>query len=138
MIKYRKKESRGQSPPRSHTSGLIITRIASSRARNVIAALLKRLAHRSPNVQLYTLSLAESLSKNCGIELHRELASRAFTGALEKLVVDRVRPHCSGIAPQSYFISFVLYFANGKLKSTFDRQLMRKSVGGLLASSLCG
>ncbi|OAX33325.1 hypothetical protein K503DRAFT_663610, partial [Rhizopogon vinicolor AM-OR11-026] len=58
-------------------------------ARNVIAALLKRLAHRSPNVQLYALSLAESLSKNCGIELHRELASRAFTGALEKLVVDR-------------------------------------------------
>jgi len=78
-----------------------MTRIASSRARNVIAALLKRLAHRSPNVQLYTLSLAESLSKNCGIELHRELASRAFTGALEKLVVDRVRPYCPGIAPQS-------------------------------------
>ncbi|KAG0694876.1 hypothetical protein DFH29DRAFT_958059 [Suillus ampliporus] len=58
-------------------------------ARNVIAALLKRLAHRSPNVQLYALSLGESLSKNCGIELHRELASRAFTGALEKLVLDR-------------------------------------------------
>lgn len=58
-------------------------------ARNVIAALLKRLAHRSPNVQLYALSLGESLSKNCGIDLHRELASRAFTGALEKLVVDR-------------------------------------------------
>jgi len=57
----------------------------------VIAALLKRLAHRSPNVQLYALSLGESLSKNCGIDLHRELASRAFTGALEKLVVDRVR-----------------------------------------------
>ncbi|KAG1728255.1 uncharacterized protein EDB91DRAFT_1060663 [Suillus paluster] len=58
-------------------------------ARNVIAALLKRLAHRSPNVQLYALSLGESLSKNCGIALHRELASRAFTGALEKLIVDR-------------------------------------------------
>lgn len=58
-------------------------------ARNVIAALLKRLAHRSPNVQLYALSLGESLSKNCGIDLHRELASRAFTGALEKLIVDR-------------------------------------------------
>ncbi|KAG2144470.1 hypothetical protein DEU56DRAFT_732641 [Suillus clintonianus] len=58
-------------------------------ARNVIAALLKRLTHRSPNVQLYALSLGESLSKNCGIDLHRELASRAFTGALEKLIVDR-------------------------------------------------
>ena len=53
--------------------------------------MLKRLAHRNPNVQLYTLTLAESLSKNCGIEVHREIASRAFTQALEKLVTDRVR-----------------------------------------------
>ncbi|KIJ11143.1 hypothetical protein PAXINDRAFT_84964 [Paxillus involutus ATCC 200175] len=60
-----------------------------SGARNVIAAVIKRLAHRSPNVQLYSLSLSESLSKNCSIELHRELASRAFTQALEKLITDR-------------------------------------------------
>jgi signal transducing adaptor molecule len=58
-------------------------------ARNVIAAVLKRLAHRNPNVQLYALSLAESLSKNCGIELHREIASRAFTQGLEKIITDR-------------------------------------------------
>ncbi|KAI0664386.1 hypothetical protein C8Q70DRAFT_947649 [Cubamyces menziesii] len=58
-------------------------------ARNVIAAALKRLAHRNPNVQLYTLTLVEALSKNCGIEVHREIASRAFTQALEKLVTDR-------------------------------------------------
>ncbi|EGN95065.1 hypothetical protein SERLA73DRAFT_162655 [Serpula lacrymans var. lacrymans S7.3] len=58
-------------------------------ARNVIAAVLKRMTHRSPNVQLYALSLAESLSKNCGVELHRELASRAYTQALEKLITDR-------------------------------------------------
>jgi len=79
--------------PRSNELEPILTRILFGSARNVIAALLKRLAHRSPNVQLYTLSLGESLSKNCGIELHRELASRAFTGGLEKLVVDRVRIH---------------------------------------------
>ena len=60
------------------------------RARNVIAALLKRLAHRNANVQLYSLALAEALSKNCGIEVHREIASRAFTQGLEKLVTDRV------------------------------------------------
>lgn len=60
------------------------------RARNVIAALLKRLAHRNPNVQLYTLSLAESLTKNCGIQLHREIASRAFTQGLERIIQDRV------------------------------------------------
>ncbi|KAI0761840.1 hypothetical protein BD413DRAFT_587977 [Trametes elegans] len=58
-------------------------------ARNVIAASLKRLAHRNPNVQLYTLTLVEALSKNCGIDVHREIASRAFTQALEKLVTDR-------------------------------------------------
>ncbi|KAL6306195.1 hypothetical protein BKA93DRAFT_729873 [Sparassis latifolia] len=58
-------------------------------ARNVTAAVLKRLAHRSPNVQLYTLTLAEALSKNCGVEVHREIASRAFTQSLERLVTDR-------------------------------------------------
>lgn len=67
----------------------IIKSLAS--ARNVIAAILKRLAHRNPNVQLYSLVLAESLSKNCGKELHREIASRAFTQALERLITDRVR-----------------------------------------------
>lgn len=60
-------------------------------AREVIAAILKRLTHRNANVQLYTLTLAESLSKNCGLSLHRELASKAFTAGLEKLITDRVR-----------------------------------------------
>ncbi|KAI6044373.1 hypothetical protein EDC04DRAFT_2642051 [Pisolithus marmoratus] len=58
-------------------------------AQNAIAALLKRLVHRSPNVQLYALSVAEALSKNCGVVLHRELASRVFTQGLERLVTDR-------------------------------------------------
>ncbi|KAI0929759.1 hypothetical protein AcV7_005218 [Taiwanofungus camphoratus] len=58
-------------------------------ARNVIASVLKRLTHRNPNVQLYTLTLVEALSKNCGIAVHREIASRAFTQSLEKLVTDR-------------------------------------------------
>ncbi|OSD05264.1 hypothetical protein PYCCODRAFT_1405847 [Trametes coccinea BRFM310] len=58
-------------------------------ARNVLAAAIKRLAHRNPNVQLYTLTLVEALSKNCGVEVHREIASRAFTQCLEKLVTDR-------------------------------------------------
>ncbi|KIY52817.1 hypothetical protein FISHEDRAFT_13445, partial [Fistulina hepatica ATCC 64428] len=61
----------------------------SSGAHNVIASIIKRLTHRNPNVQLYTLSLAESISKNCGIDVHREIASRAFTQTLEKMVTDR-------------------------------------------------
>jgi signal transducing adaptor molecule len=59
-----------------------------------VQALIKRLAHRNPNVQLYALSLAEAMTKNLGIELHRELASKAFTQALEKIITDRVRVVC--------------------------------------------
>ncbi|KAF6759449.1 hypothetical protein DFP72DRAFT_754926, partial [Ephemerocybe angulata] len=58
-------------------------------ANSAVGALIKRLAHRNPNVQLYALSLAEALTKNLGIELHRELASKAFTQALEKIITDR-------------------------------------------------
>lgn len=58
-------------------------------AHDVIAAILKRLAHRNPNVQLYALSLAESLQKNVGIEVNREIASKAFTQGLEKIITDR-------------------------------------------------
>ncbi|KAI0339362.1 hypothetical protein BDW22DRAFT_1361367 [Trametopsis cervina] len=58
-------------------------------ARNVVAAILKRLMHRTSNVQLYTLTLAESLTKNCGITVHREISSKAFTQGLEKLIMDR-------------------------------------------------
>ena len=54
-----------------------------------IAALIKRLAHRNANVQLYTLELANALSQNCGPPLHRELASKAFTDALLRLAGDR-------------------------------------------------
>jgi signal transducing adaptor molecule len=56
----------------------------------VVAAVLKRLAHRNPNVQLYALSLVEALSKNCGIIVHREIASKSFTQGLEKIITDRV------------------------------------------------
>lgn len=58
-------------------------------AREAVAILQKRLAHRSVNVQLYALTLAESLSKNCGSKMHRELASRAFTQTLLRLANDR-------------------------------------------------
>ncbi|KAI0009261.1 hypothetical protein F4779DRAFT_583265 [Xylariaceae sp. FL0662B] len=54
-----------------------------------VQSLIKRLAHRNANVQLYTLELANALSQNCGKAIHRELASRAFTDALLKLANDR-------------------------------------------------
>lgn len=58
-------------------------------ARSALASLLKRLVHRNPNVQLYALSVAEALSKNCGVEVNREIASRAWTQGLEKVITDR-------------------------------------------------
>lgn len=61
-----------------------------SGSKDVVAAMIKRLAHRNANVQLYTLELANALSQNCGIQMHRELASRSFTDAVLRLANDRV------------------------------------------------
>ncbi|KAL8807767.1 MAG: hypothetical protein Q9200_004539, partial [Gallowayella weberi] len=57
--------------------------------KDVVASMIKRLAHRNANVQLYTLELANSLSQNCGPPMHRELASRSFTDAVLRLASDR-------------------------------------------------
>ena len=57
--------------------------------KDVVAAMIKRMAHRNANVQLYTLELANALSQNCGPPMHRELASRSFTDALLRLAGDR-------------------------------------------------
>ncbi|KAK0859867.1 ESCRT-0 subunit protein hse1, partial [Friedmanniomyces endolithicus] len=62
---------------------------STSGPQQAIAALIKRLAHRNANVQLYTLELANALSQNCGAPLHRELASKAFTDSLLRLAGDR-------------------------------------------------
>lgn len=59
--------------------------------KEAVAAMIKRLAHRNANVQLYTLELANALSQNCGVSMHRELASRSFSDALLRLANDRVR-----------------------------------------------
>lgn len=37
----------------------------------------------------YTTQLANSLYQNCGKLLHLELSSRAWTGAMERLITDR-------------------------------------------------
>ncbi len=93
-------------------------------ARNVVAAALKRLAHRNPNVQLYTLTLVEALSKNCGLEIHREISSRAFTQGLEKLVTDRVCASLNITGQVSMDLTYVS-------QTTHDK--VRKRVLGLVA-----
>ncbi|KFZ13609.1 hypothetical protein V501_03625 [Pseudogymnoascus sp. VKM F-4519 (FW-2642)] len=60
-----------------------------SGGKDAVASLIKRLAHRNANVQLYTLELANALSQNCESKIQRELASRAFTDALLRLANDR-------------------------------------------------
>jgi signal transducing adaptor molecule len=69
----------------------VVDRVAatSSGPQQAVASLIKRLAHRNANVQIYTLELANALSQNCGPELHRELASKAFTDALLRLASER-------------------------------------------------
>lgn len=62
-------------------------------AKDAVLSMIKRLAHRNANVHLYTLELANSLTQNCGIKFHRELASRAFTDALLRLTADRNTHH---------------------------------------------
>ncbi|KAJ9661592.1 ESCRT-0 subunit protein hse1 [Coniosporium apollinis] len=66
-----------------------LTRVITGRAKEAVAAMIKRLAHRNANVQLYTLELANALSQNCGVKMHKELASRSFTDALLRLAADR-------------------------------------------------
>ena len=69
----------------------VVDRVSASASgpQQAVAALIKRLAHRNANVQLYTLELANALSQNCGPVLHRELSSKAFTDALLRLASDR-------------------------------------------------
>jgi len=61
----------------------------SNGAKEAVQSMIKRLAHRNANVQLYTLEVANALSQNCGKDMHRELSSRAFTDAMLKLANDR-------------------------------------------------
>ncbi|KAF4978602.1 hypothetical protein FZEAL_5051 [Fusarium zealandicum] len=57
--------------------------------KEAVQSIIRRLAHRNANVQLYTLELAHALAQNCGKNMHRELSSRAFTDALLRLTNDR-------------------------------------------------
>lgn len=69
----------------------VVDRVGASTSgpQQAVSSLIKRLAHRNANVQIYTLELANALSQNCGVELHRELASKAFTDALLRLASER-------------------------------------------------
>ncbi|KAK9492022.1 hypothetical protein V1508DRAFT_420243 [Lipomyces doorenjongii] len=58
-------------------------------AKEAVLALQKRVGHRSANVQLYALTLADSLAQNCGTKAYRELSSRSFSQALVRMGSDK-------------------------------------------------
>ena len=66
-----------------------ISHIHPHSARNCVGAIQKRLVHRNANVQLYSLTLADAVAKNCGLTAHQELASRSFTQTLARICLDR-------------------------------------------------
>ncbi|KXS09207.1 hypothetical protein M427DRAFT_64587 [Gonapodya prolifera JEL478] len=58
-------------------------------ARSAVSALIARVQHRSSSVVLSSITVADALIKNCGVVLHREIASRAFLDALKTRLADR-------------------------------------------------
>ncbi|PLW10528.1 hypothetical protein PCANC_04326 [Puccinia coronata f. sp. avenae] len=67
----------------------VLTDTSPTGPRDCIASIQKRLQHRNANVQLFCLTLTESLVKNTNENLHREVSSRAFMKVLSGLVLDR-------------------------------------------------
>lgn len=106
-----------------------------------MAAIQKRLVHRNANVQLYALTLADALSKNCGLTVHQELASRSFTQTLARISLDRnthptVKKRCVGLVKQ-----WATEFQDeslGIMRETFDSlKSQSESLHHLTQSAFC-
>ncbi|KAJ0258797.1 TOM1-like protein 6 [Hirschfeldia incana] len=55
-------------------------------AKDVVKALKKRMQHKSPRVQQLSLTLLETLVKNCGDYLHHQVAEKNILGEMIKMV----------------------------------------------------
>ncbi|OMJ20283.1 Class E vacuolar protein-sorting machinery protein HSE1 [Smittium culicis] len=66
-----------------------VTEKQESGATECFAVINKRLLNRNPNVVYYTLSLVESLVKNCGTIASEQVASRYFTTTLIRILSDK-------------------------------------------------
>ncbi|KAJ1774069.1 ESCRT-0 subunit protein hse1 [Coemansia sp. RSA 1843] len=72
----------------------VCDRVGNDNERQVMATrcfetINERLLHRNPNVVLYTLTLVQSLIENCGQNVKQEVASRAFTTTLTRVLNDK-------------------------------------------------
>ncbi|KAJ2776413.1 ESCRT-0 subunit protein hse1 [Coemansia javaensis] len=61
----------------------------SERARQCFEVINERMLHRNANVVLYTMTLVHSLVENCGPSVRPEVASRAFTTTLTRVLNDK-------------------------------------------------
>ncbi|KAG0084783.1 ESCRT-0 subunit protein hse1 [Podila epicladia] len=66
-----------------------VNRSGDNAGRDCLGAIQKRLANKNANVILYSLTLCESLAKNCGLKAQREISSRAFTALLVKILNEK-------------------------------------------------
>ncbi|KGN58706.1 TOM1-like protein 6 isoform X1 [Cucumis sativus] len=55
-------------------------------AKDVMKAVKRRLQHRNPKVQLLSLTLIETMVKNCGDYVHFQIAERNILGEMIKIV----------------------------------------------------
>ncbi|KAJ2797407.1 ESCRT-0 subunit protein hse1 [Coemansia guatemalensis] len=61
----------------------------SEKARQCFEVINERMLHRNPNVVLYTMTLVHSMVENCGQSVKQEVASRAFTTTLTRVLNDK-------------------------------------------------
>ncbi|KAJ2079215.1 ESCRT-0 subunit protein hse1 [Coemansia sp. RSA 988] len=61
----------------------------SEKARQCFEVINERMLHRNPNVELYTMTLVHSMVENCGQSVKQEVASRAFTTTLTRVLNDK-------------------------------------------------
>ncbi|GJJ68833.1 signal transducing adaptor molecule [Entomortierella parvispora] len=66
-----------------------VNRSGDNSGRDCLGAIQKRLVNKNANVILYSLTLCESLAKNCGLKAQREISSRAFTALLVKILNEK-------------------------------------------------
>ncbi|KAJ2231909.1 ESCRT-0 subunit protein hse1 [Coemansia sp. RSA 1722] len=59
------------------------------KARQCFEVVNERMLHRNANVVLYTMTLVDSLLENCGQNVKQEVASRAFTTTMTRVLNDK-------------------------------------------------
>jgi len=102
--------------------------------REALGAIQKRLSHRNANVQVFALTLTDSLVKNCGLKVWREVASRSFTQALVRLVNDRTTHDKPRVVALELIKQWRETFAKDPSLSLIDETYSALFAGGKYAS----